>query len=208
MIGGGSGPIDFYFDFISPYGYLASTQIGKIAAKYDREVVWRPFLLGVTVMNVMGLKPIMDTPLKSDYALIDRPRMAKLLGIPLVIPDLTGVNALAASRAFYWINESDPQIAKEFAIRIFRRLWVDGNDITDAEAVIAEAAVVGVDADTLRDGLKQSRTKDLLRDAVDSAVARKVFGAPFFVVDEEPIWGVDRLWMVEHWLEHGCWNPV
>ena len=74
-----TGPIDFYFDFISPYGYLASTQIEKIAAEHDREVMWRPFLLGVTVMNVMGLKPIMDTPLKSDYALIDRPRMAKLL---------------------------------------------------------------------------------------------------------------------------------
>lgn len=208
MTGGGPGPIDFYFDFISPYGYLASTQIEKIAAKRDREVIWRPFLLGVTVMNVMGLKPIMDTPLKSDYALIDRPRMAKLFGVPLVIPDLTGVNALAASRAFYWINESDAKAAKEFAMRIFRRLWVDGNDITDAEAVIAEAAAVGVDADALRDGLKQSGTKDLLRDAVDSAVARKVFGAPFFVIDEEPIWGADRLWMVEHWLEHGSWDPV
>lgn len=203
-----TGPIDFYFDFISPYGYLASTQIGKIAAKHDRDVTWRPFLLGVTVMNVMGLKPIMDTPLKSDYALIDRPRMARLFGVPLVIPDLTGVNALAASRAFYWINENDPKTAKEFAVRIFHRLWVDGKDITDAEAVIAEAAAVGVDADALRDGLEQSRTKDLLRDAVDSAVARKVFGAPFFIVDDEPIWGVDRLWMLEHWLEHGRWDPV
>ena len=79
-----TGPIDFYFDFISPYGYLASTQIDKIAAKHDREVIWHPFLLGVTVMNVMGLKPIMDTPLKSDYALIDRPRMAKLFGVPVI----------------------------------------------------------------------------------------------------------------------------
>ena len=203
-----TGPIDFYFDFISPYGYLASTQIDKIAAKHDREVIWHPFLLGVTVMNVMGLKPIMDTPLKSDYALIDRPRMAKLFGVPLVIPDLEGVNALAASRAFYWINESDPKMAREFAIRIFHRLWVDGNDITDAEVVIAEAAAAGVGADALREGLKQSRAKDLLRDAVDSAIARKVFGAPFFIVDDEPIWGVDRLWVLEHWLEHGHWEPA
>ena len=203
-----SGSIDFYFDFISPYGYLASTQIEKIAAKHGREVVWHPFLLGVTVMNVMGLKPVMDTPLKSDYAVIDRPRMAKLFGVPLVIPDLTGVNALAASRAFYWINETDPNVATEFSKRIFCRLWVDGNDITDAEAVIAEANAVGVDAAALREGLKDSRTKDLLRAAIDAAIARKVFGAPFFIVDEEPIWGVDRLWMLEHWLEHGRWDPV
>ena len=203
-----TGPIDFYFDFISPYGYLATTQIEKIAAEHDREVMWRPFLLGVTVMNVMGLKPIMDTPLKSDYALIDRPRMAKLFGVPLVIPDLSGVNSLGASRAYYWINESDPKMAKEFAIRIFRRLWVDGNDITNAKEVVAEAAAVGVEAAALCDGLKHSRTKDLLRDAVDSAVARKVFGAPFFIVDDEPIWGIDRLWMLEHWLAHGNWEPT
>ena len=203
-----SGSIDFYFDFISPYGYLASTQIEKIAAKQGREVVWHPFLLGATVMNVMGLKPVMDTPLKSDYAVINRPRMAKLFGVPLVIPDLTGVNALAASRAFYWINETDPNVATAFAKRIFCRLWVDGNDITGAEAVIAEATAVGVDADALHEGLKDSRTKDLLRAAVDAAIARKVFGAPFFIVDNEPIWGVDRLWMLEHWLEHGRWDPV
>jgi 2-hydroxychromene-2-carboxylate isomerase len=203
-----SGPIDFYFDFISPYGYLASTQIEKIAAKHGREVAWHPFLLGVTVMNVMGLKPIMETPLKSDYAVIDRPRMAKLFGVPLVIPDLAGVNSLAASRAFYWIKASDPALATEFAKRIFHRLWVDGEDITDAEAVVAEATVLGIDGDALRDGLQDRWTKDLLRDAVDRTIARKVFGAPFFIVDDEPIWGIDRLWMLEHWLAHGNWEPA
>ena len=203
-----TGPIDFYFDFISPYGYLASTQIEKIAAKHGRDVVWHPFLLGVTVMNVMGLKPIMETPLKSDYALIDRPRMAKLFGVPLVIPDLDGVNALAASRAYYWLAEQDAQLAQEFAKRIFHRLWVGGKDTTDVDAVIAEAAAVGVEGDALRAGLKQDRTKALLRDAVDRAIARKVFGAPFFIVDDEPIWGLDRLWMLEHWLVHASWDPV
>lgn len=201
-----TGPIDFYFDFISPYGYLASTQIEKIAAKYRRDVVWHPFLLGVTVMNVMGLKPVMDTPLKSDYALIDRPRMAKLFGVPLTIPDLTGVNSLAASRAYYWIQETDPGLAKQFAKRIFNRLWVDGEDITDPEATIAEAVALGLEGDSLREGLQDSRIKARLRDAVDRAVARKVFGAPFFIVDDEPIWGIDRLWMLEHWLAHGTWE--
>lgn len=201
-----TGPVDFYFDFISPYGYLAATQIEKIAAKYDREVAWHPFLLGVTVMNVMGLKPIMETPLKSDYALIDRPRMAKLFGVELVIPDLEGVNSVAASRAYYWQREQDPHLAKELAMRLFRRLWVEGRDITDAEAVIDEAVALGIDGAALRDGLQDPRVKALLRDAVDRAVARKVFGAPFFIVDDEPIWGVDRLWMLEHWLAHGTWE--
>tara|TARA_E500000331_G_C17156844_1_gene669941 strand:- start:367 stop:981 length:615 start_codon:yes stop_codon:yes gene_type:complete len=203
-----NGPIDFYFDFLSPYGYLAATQIEDIAARYDREAEWYPFLLGVTVMNVMGMKPIMETPLKSDYALIDRPRMAKLLGVKLVIPDMEGVNSVAASRAYYWQREKDPALAKKLAMRLFRRLWVDGKDITEAEAVIEEAEALGIDGAALSEGLKDSRVKALLRDAVDKAVARKVFGAPYFIVDDEPIWGLDRLWMLKHWLAHGSWDPA
>lgn len=203
-----NSPIDFYFDFLSPYGYLAATQIEDIAARYDREAEWYPFLLGVTVMNVMGMKPIMETPLKSDYALIDRPRMAKLLGVKLVIPDMEGVNSVAASRAYYWQREKDPALAKKLAMRLFRRLWVDGKDITEAEAVIEEAEALGIDGAALSEGLKDSRVKALLRDAVDKAVARKVFGAPYFIVDDEPIWGLDRLWMLEHWLAYGSWDPA
>lgn len=203
-----NSPIDFYFDFLSPYGYLAATQIEDIAARYDREAEWYPFLLGVTVMNVMGMKPIMETPLKSDYALIDRPRMAKLLGVKLVIRDMEGVNSVAASRAYYWQREKDPALAKKLAMRLFRRLWVDGKDITEAEAVIEEAEALGIDGAALSEGLKDSRVKALLRDAVDKAVARKVFGAPYFIVDDEPIWGLDRLWMLKHWLAHGSWDPA
>jgi len=99
-------------------------------------------------------------------------------------------------------------LAKDFAKRIFHRLWVDGEGITDADTVITEAAAVGVKSDSLRAGLQQDRTKALLRDAVDRAVARKVFGAPFFIVDEEPIWGIDRLWMLDHWLRHGSWDQT
>ena len=69
-----------------------------------RPVAWHPFLLGVTVLQVMGIKPLMETPLKSDYLVVDRPRMARLLGVPLTIPDLDGVNGVAASRAFYWLR--------------------------------------------------------------------------------------------------------
>lgn len=199
-------PVDFYFDFLSPYGYLAATQIDDLAARYDRDVVWRPFLVGVTVMNVMGMKPLMETPLKSDYLMIDRPRMAEILGVPLVIPDLTDANSLAASRAYYWQLEIDPDRAKALARRIFNRLWVEGRDITSAEAVAEEAEIIGIDGDELCAAIREDRVKDLLRHAVDEAIARKVFGSPFFIVDDEPFWGVDRLWMLEHWLKHGSWS--
>src|SRR5207253_1318179 len=77
-------PIDFYFDLISPYGYFASTQVEALAARYGRAVDWKPVLLGVTVMKVMGLPPLMQTPLKKDYLAKDKPRMAQLLGVQFV----------------------------------------------------------------------------------------------------------------------------
>ena len=201
-----SGPIDFYFDFISPFGYLAAGPIEALGADFGRPVRWRPILLGVTVMQVMGLKPVMETPLKADYMEIDRPRMAKLLGVPLTIPNLQGVNSLAAGRAFYWLDRSDPALAKALARRLLERLWADGLDITDPETVTAEAAGLGADADGLRAALAGREARALLRDAVEAAVARKVFGSPFFIVDDQPIWGVDRMWMVRHWLAHGSWD--
>lgn len=201
-----AAPIDFYFDFISPYGYLAAARIGEIGEKYGRPVKWRPFLLGVTVVQVMGIKPLMDTPLKSDYLVVDRPRMAKLLGVPLAIPDLEGVNGVAASRAFYWLAEEDEDTARALARRLLKRLWVEGRDITDAGVVADEAEKLGVSRETMEAALGERRVKDLLRSAVEAAVARKVFGSPFFIVDDQPVWGVDRLWMVEHWLRHGSWE--
>lgn len=198
--------IDFYFDFISPFGYLASTKIEKIAARHNRSVAWRPFLQGVSVVQIMGLKPLMETPLKADYMIIDRPRMAKLLGVPLKIPDLDGVNSVAASRAFYWLADRDPAAATAFAKAVFRSLWVDGGEITTPNDIVAIASAIGIDGPALGAALEDQDVKDRLRREVDAAIGRKVFGSPFFIIDEQPIWGVDRLWMIEHWLVHGTWE--
>ena len=198
--------IDFYFDFISPYGYLAATQIERVAGAHGRTVEWRPFLVGVAVMKIMGLKPIMQTPLKSDYVRLDKPRMASLLGVPLASPDMSRASSVAAARAFYWIRDRDAAAAVAFAQRVLRRLWVEGRDIADASAVAEEAQSAGIDADALLEALGSESVKRRLRDEMDAALARGVFGSPFFVVDAQPIWGVDRLWMLEHWLEHGRWT--
>lgn len=198
--------IDFYFDFISPYGYLAATQVEAIATAHRRALRWRPFLLGVTVVQVMGLKPLAQTPLKSDYIRIDKPRMAALLGVPLASPDMDRVNSLAAARAFYWLEDRDAAMAVAFAKRVLHRLWVEGRDITPLDAVAEEAVHVGADIGELADALATQAPKNRLRDEVDAAIARGVFGSPFFIVDEQPIWGVDRLWMLEHWLTHGRWQ--
>ena len=174
-------PLEFYFDFISPFGYLAAAKIDDLAAQYGRETRWQPMMLGVTVMKVMGLKPLLDTPLKGDYVRRDVPRLARIFGVPLKMIDEVP-SPLAAARAFYWLDERAPALAKRLAQRLYPRLFARGEDISRPESV----------AD-----------KQRLHRATEASIAKGVFGSPFFIIDGEPIWGCDRLWMVEKLLAEG-----
>ena len=201
-------PIEFYFDFISPYGYFGSTQIEAIAARHGRTVDWRPVLIGITIMKVMGLKALTETPLKKDYLRHDAPRMARLLGVPFQFNPRPGGNSLAASRAFLWLKSRDADLATRFAHCIYKRRWAEGGDITEPQSVAEIAAPLGVSGDELLAAIESPQSKQALKDAVDSAIAKGVFGVPYFIVDDEPIWGSDRLWMLEHWLQFGSWDAV
>jgi 2-hydroxychromene-2-carboxylate isomerase len=165
-------------------------------------------LIGVTILKIMGMKPLPETPLKGPYLAVDAERLAKLFGVPFRFHGLKGGNSLAAMRAFLWLKSRDPLLATRFAQRIYRRLWVEGREITSIDAVAEEAAAFGIDPEELRAALAQPAVKQMLNDAVDAAVAEGVFGVPFFVVDGEKIWGSDRMWMIEHWLSHHSWGPT
>ena len=101
-----SGSIDFYFDFSSPYGYLAAERIDGIAERHGRTVAWRPFLLGAVFQRIGG-SPLVDQPMKGPYSRHDMLRSARLHGIAFSVPDNFPVNSIAACRAFYWLAESD-----------------------------------------------------------------------------------------------------
>lgn len=200
-------PIEFWFDFVSPYAYLGSTQIEAVAARHDRKLHWRPVLIGITVLKVMGMKPLLEYPMKGDYLRRDAPRVAQLLGVPFRHHGLKGINSVAASRAFLWLKARDDELAVRFAKRIFDRLWVRSEDITPPQASADEAAALGVDHEELLAALETPQAKQALKDEVDAAMARGVFGVPFFIADGEPFWGGDRLPMLEHWLARGRWAP-
>ncbi|MGK6315726.1 2-hydroxychromene-2-carboxylate isomerase [Neorhizobium sp. DT-125] len=202
MIG---SPIDFYFDPISPFSYLATTQIDRLAGRHGRTVEWHPLLVGITMTKVMGLKPIPDTPLKSTYSWMDAERQAAMLGVPLRRHGLKNINSLAACRAYLWLGDNDPALARELVKRISARLWVDGEDITRPEFVLSEAAAFGADVQGLEQALAAPELKERLMQAVDKAIARGVFGVPFFFVDGEALWGCDRLWMLDFKLATGRW---
>ena len=107
-----AAPIDFYFDFSSPYGYFAATRIEAVAQKHGRWVNWQPILLG-TVFKITGGQPLPSLPLKGDYAKRDMARSARLLDIPFNYPTKFPISGVAPSRAMTWLHGKDQQKAKD-----------------------------------------------------------------------------------------------
>jgi len=197
--------IDFYFDFISPYGYLGAVGAAGVAARTGRSLRWRPMLLGISVLKVMGLKAAPDIPLKGDYAARDWPRCARLMGIPHAPDAPVRFASLTAMRAFHWLDQSDPSLAARFGQTIFHAHWGEGRDMSDLQAVSDEACLLGVDPDALSTAVASADVKDGLRTAVEHSLSLGVFGCPSFVVDGELFWGADRLDQVERWIVSGGW---
>lgn len=198
-------PLDFYFDFSSPYGYLASCRIDQLAARHERGVSWRPFLLGA-VFKVAGTGPLTSVPLKGDYSVRDFQRSARLHGVPFKMPTRFPINGLQASRAFYWLEGSNLQQAKPFARAVFAAYFVDDRDISNREVVADVGGEMGIDRIKLLAALDAPEVKNRLREVTDDAIQRRsVFGSPFIFVDGEPFWGSDRLEMIDRWLATGGW---
>lgn len=196
--------IDFYFDFSSPYGYLAAQSADGLGERQGVGIRWRPILLGA-VFKTTGAAPLVDLPLKGDYARRDMARAARRLGVPFTFPANFPFNSVAAGRAFYWLDEQDPVQARGFAKAIYHAVFGEGREMESPDAVADEAAKLGIDPDALKAALQDSEVKNRLRRAVETAIAKGVFGSPFFLVNGEPFWGHDRMHDVEEWIRTGGW---
>ncbi len=184
-------PIDFYFDFSSPYGYLAAQKIETLAAKHGRSVTWRPILLGAA-FKVSGVQPLISVPLKGEYSKHDFLRSARFYDVAFRVPDVFPISTLHACRAFYAASaEKQVPLAKA----LFHAYFVENVNIGEADTVLKIAASLGLKPD-----INDQAVKDKTRAEVDAAVAKGVFGSPYIVVDGEPFWGADRFDQLERWL--------
>ena len=197
-------PIEFYFDFSSPYGYLAAELIDAVAARHERTVSWRPFLLGVAFKET-GSEPLLNIPLKGPYATRDLARTARLMGVPFQLPASFPFLSVAAARAYYWALGEDSAKAVALAKALYRETFGAGRDIGSTGAVVRICAAEGLDRDAAEAALKDPAVKQRLREEVEAAMEKGIFGSPLFVVDGEPFWGIDKLDHLELWLERGGW---
>jgi 2-hydroxychromene-2-carboxylate isomerase len=199
-----AAPIDFYFEFSSPYGYIASRLAEDFEKRVGRPLKWRPMLLG-PIFKVTGQAPLSDIPIKGGYSKKDFVRSARYHKVPFRQPEKFPIGTVAAMRAFYWVDDRDPKQARELAKAFYTAYFVAGRDTSSPAVVVETARTVGVDGDALAKALEDPALKERAKREVDAAIAAGVFGSPFFVVDGEAFWGVDRMPMLEDWIKTGGW---
>lgn len=196
--------IDFYFELSSPYGYIASRLAEDFEKRLGRPLEWRPMLLG-PVFKITGQAPLVDIPLKGEYSKRDFTRTARLHKVPYRHPQKFPINTVAGCRAFYWADDQDAAKARDLARALYRAYFVESTDISAAPTVVAIAKSVGLDGAALAAALEDPALKARTFKEVEAAIAAGVFGSPFFIVDGEPFWGVDRMPMIEEWVRTGGW---
>jgi len=180
--------LEFFYDFVSPYSYLASTRVEAEVARVGGTVRFRPFLLG-GVFNATGNKAPIEVAAKAPYLATDCDRWAKRLGVPFAWPARFPVLTVLPLRVAF----ASERIGKlvPYSHAMFRAYWAEGRDISDAAVVAEVATKAGLDGTALV--AEAPSFKEALKVQTQEAVDRGSFGAPTFFVGQEMFIGNDRL---------------
>lgn len=186
--------LEFYFDYGSPYSYLADTQVEAIAQRTGSTLVRKPMLLG-GVFKATGNHSPAELPQKSAWSAFDMPMWARHYGVPFQRNPFFPVNTLALMR-----GAAAAQIDGSFERyhpAVFKAMWVEGRNLNDMKEVAAVLTSAGLDAARFGARIQDQDVKDRLKATTEEAVARGVFGAPTCFVDKMMFFGNDRLPFVE-----------
>lgn len=195
-----SKTIDFYYDYSSPYGYLASMYIEQLASDIGRTVNWYPVLLG-PMFKITGSRPPANTALKGKYSVHDFARSAELFDVPYQHPAEFPIATVAAARATIFLRHKHPELVGEFTKQTYAQFFAHGKDIRDVAVLAALAKDLGADPEEMQQALADQKIKDELKQDIDQAIDRGVFGSPFMLIDNEAFWGFDRFEHIRRWVK-------
>ena len=191
--------VEFYYDLVSPYSYLAYGQLGRSCEENGAVLVLRPMLLGA-VHKEAGIKAPVETKLKARYQARDIRRWAEYYGVALRFPDPFPFRTLKTMRAAMFLRERGE--LEDFTAAAFALYWKEGGAPKGIEEVDEDAPIstvarrIGADPEEVLEGAASPDAKQSLKDATSEALRRGVFGAPAFFVRDEMFWGNDRLHFV------------
>jgi 2-hydroxychromene-2-carboxylate isomerase len=192
--------VEFFYDLVSPYSYLAYGRVGDMCKEHGAELVLRPMLLGA-VHKAVGLRAPIEIKSKGRYQLRDIHRWAEHYGLPMKFPDPFPFRTLKTMRAAVAL-EGDGDL-EQFTREAFDLYWEEGGapkgfEAADEDGPLMEVASrIGRDPEELLEKASSGEAKEALKGATAASVERGVFGAPTFFVGDEMFWGNDRLHFVE-----------
>jgi 2-hydroxychromene-2-carboxylate isomerase len=192
--------VRYFLTPVSPWTYLGHDRFVAMARRHGAKVLVRPCDLG-RVFPVSGGVPLAKrAPQRQAYRLHELARWRDHVGVPLNIhPKHFPVPADLAAKAIIAADlAAGTDAALGLAGALMRACWAEERDVSDASTVSAIVAAQGLDAAAL--AAKADEAARLFDAYTDEAVERQVFGAPFYVVGDEPFWGQDRLEFVERAL--------
>ncbi len=189
--------IRFLFDYVSPYSYLASTQIRTLARRYARDVEAIPVLFA-RMLNATGSRGPAEIPSRRDYMFRDILRLARMLDVPIEPPASHPFNPLTALRVTGCVEPREDRWRLVEAL--YAATWVRGSCVDQPDVVALTAGEAGFDGAALLEQAASAESKERLRDATERAIGAGVFGVPTILVDGELFWGVDSLPLMERFL--------
>ncbi len=182
-------PLEFYFDYLSPYAYFAWKRIELFCADHHLELVIKPVVFGKLLDHWGHLGPA-EIPPKREWLIKSCMHYAASNNLPFNLPKYHPFNSLSALRASLKIVSGDHQ--SNLISAIFDAGWGQGQDIGDTEVIVALAEEAGLQADTLRENISRLEVKDALKENTEEALSRGVFGIPTMIFDDEIFWGNDQ----------------
>jgi len=193
--------LEFFFDYGSPFSYLADARLEDIAKRTGATIVHRPMLLGA-VLKATGNASPMAVAAKGAYMAIELQRWARRYGVPFrANPFAFTSNTLPLMRAA--VASQELGVFDAYHRAVFPAVWGSPVDLGNADVFRDLLQRSTIDVDALLRAIGRQETKDRLRRHTDEAVERGVFGAPAFFVGSEMFWGNDRLDWVEEALRRG-----
>ena len=184
-----SNHIDFYFDIISPYSYIALKKIQKI--KQNKEIIfnYKPILLG-GLHNLAGI----NAPAFNKYKIKNMQNDCELVSIKNNIAfnwnSKFPINTLSIMRGFLFIEDNKKEL---YLNTLFDAYWRDNLDLSSENEIIKILNILDINNQNFLNGIKEQSIKDNLKDLTNDAFKKEVFGAPTFIVNNKIFWGQDRL---------------
>ena len=181
---------DFYFDFISPYAFIAHNKIKKIEKDYMFKINYQPILLG-GLHNLHEIKAPAFIPSKAKFMIRDCKMVAEKNKINFKFNSYFPIKSLNLMRGVFVAAEDG---FKDLYIdKIFNSIWGDGLNMNDEVVIEKVLKNININPKTFALRAQSQNIKDQLRFKTNDAYKKGIFGAPTFIVKDKIFWGQDRL---------------